>query len=87
MKEQWIPALMFWPEKRINQAFREAARGIKAGDELKALRIFYRRMQFLLKTSGKIDMSTGLYEGAITAARYEKPLLEKDIAVISGDTA
>jgi hypothetical protein len=86
MKEQRIPALMFWPEKRINQTFQEAARGIKAGDELKALRIFYRRMQSFLKTSAKIDMSTGLYEGAIIAARYEKPLVEKDIAVISGGT-
>jgi hypothetical protein len=57
MKEQWIDGLVFWPEKRVHQAFQEADRGIKAGDELKALRIFHRRMEYFLKTANDIEIS------------------------------
>jgi hypothetical protein len=79
-----INALMFWPEKRIKQTFREAGQGIREGEELKALRIFYRRMRYFMKTSSRIEMDAAENEAALITARYEKPMLDKDIAELSG---
>jgi hypothetical protein len=84
MKEVWVNGLIFWPEKRIKQAFREARQGIKAGEELKALRIFYRRMEYFFKTRTDIDFSRGDNRECFVVARYEKPMLDKDIAELSG---
>jgi hypothetical protein len=84
MRDDSVNALMFWPEKRIKEAFRESALGIKAGEELKALRIFHRRMKYFLKTSSDIHMGTDGNEEAFVIARYEKPILDRDIAKISG---
>jgi hypothetical protein len=80
-----VNALVFWPEKRIKQAFREAGQGIREGEELKALRIFHRRMKYFLKTSSPTEMgedSSG--PGPFIFAQYEKPMLDKDIAELSG---
>jgi len=86
MNEQWAEGLTFWPEKRIHHAFQEARRGLKAGDELKALRIFHRRMEYFLKTSTGTGISDNQNRECFVAAHYERPLLEKDIAAISGPT-
>jgi hypothetical protein len=84
MKEQGSDARMFWPEKRVKQAFQEARRDIRVGDELKALRIFHRRMEYFMKTSSDIFMSMCDNEACFVTARYERPMLEKDIAALSG---
>jgi hypothetical protein len=84
MKENFIHGLIFWPEKRVKQAFREARQGIKAGEELKALQIFYRRMEYFFKTRTDTDFSQYGNEECFVAARYEKPMLDKDIAALSG---
>jgi hypothetical protein len=80
MKNDSVNALLFWPEKRIKQAFREAALGMKAGEELKALRIFHRRMKYFLKTSSPTLWCKDGNESLFVIARYEKPILDRDIA-------
>jgi hypothetical protein len=87
MKEQWVDGLVFWPEKRVHQAFQEARRDLKTGDELKALRIFHRRMEYFFKTSTDTGISDDQNRECFVAARYERPLLEKDIAALSGASA
>jgi hypothetical protein len=75
---------IFWPEKRVKQAFREARLEIKAGNELKALRIFYRRMEYFFRTSTDVNFSQSGNRDCFVIARYEKPILDRDIAELSG---
>jgi hypothetical protein len=85
MKEQCIDGLVFWSKKNVKTAFQEAVIGIKAGEDLKALRIFYRRMKYFLKTSDETDISNLSSRECFITSNYEKPLLKKAIAEINGD--
>jgi hypothetical protein len=79
MDKSRLPGLIFWPEKKVRHAFREAAEAMGTKGEALAMRVFHRRMQYFLKTSSDVDMMDP-EENLFTTAHYKRPILKADIA-------
>ncbi|GHU93544.1 hypothetical protein FACS189479_05080 [Spirochaetia bacterium] len=80
--EEFIPSLEFWPRKDVRAAFDAADAAMGTPGEALALRVFYKRMKFHLKTSGKIDGAPSWRKRYIE--HYERPRLDADIARMEG---
>jgi hypothetical protein len=79
MDKSRLPGLIFWPEKKVRHAFREAGEAMGTKGEALAMRVFHRRMQYFLKTSSDTEL-VDPEENLFTIARYERPILKADIA-------
>jgi hypothetical protein len=74
--------LIFWPAKRVKQAFREVEKAGGHKGEMAVLKAFYLNMKYFLKTSE----ATRYYpeEEIIKTAEYEKCVLERSFAKTKG---
>ncbi|GHV09431.1 hypothetical protein FACS189485_22010 [Spirochaetia bacterium] len=81
-EDEFVPAIDFWPEDDVRAAFTEADKAIGTEGEAVALRVFYQRMKFHLKTSATINSSPDMEERMIE--HYERPRLDAEIARLEG---
>jgi hypothetical protein len=77
-----VNSLIFWPQDEVQSAYDAVDQETKDGGELYALRRFHRRMSYFMKTAFR-DLGHFLGSEAVRA-EYERPMLEKALADISG---
>ncbi|GHV75546.1 hypothetical protein AGMMS49942_03670 [Spirochaetia bacterium] len=80
--EEFIPGFSFWPEDIVRAEFAAADAAIGTEGEALALRVFYKRMKFHLKTAEEVDVNPDPENRMIE--EYERPRLDADIARMEG---
>jgi hypothetical protein len=80
--QEFIPGLSFWPEDFVRADFAAADAAIGTEGEALALRVFYKRMKFHLKTAEQVDVSPDIEFRMVD--EYERPRLDADIARMEG---